>query len=496
MSLYLKYRPRSFADVIGQDHIVTTLEHAVERDQLVHAYLFFGPRGTGKTSMARILAKILLIRTIEEETLQKHIIESVDDGSLVDLIEIDAATNRQIDDVRDLKEKVQFTPSVASAKVYIIDEVHMMTKEAFNALLKTLEEPPDHVYFILATTELHKVPDTIQSRCQRFPFHQISEEDIVRCIQNIADKERIKVTRGALRAIARHVNGGMRDAVSLLDQLSSLEEITEEDVRLRIGESAEEYVEQLWSAIEARERMAALAITSSLQEKGVSLEVFLRQLLSRARQDLHERIAAKEETAPALLRIDAIFRALRDIRISPVPLIALEVALVELCLGDGGGEERKERKVEKEKTKKGKGKGEGEEASEDKAEKVTAEALSSAAPAATFVAQELTRETLREVWNGIVASIQPASVRMSLKDASLQTVSDGQVTLAFSSSFHREKIADTKASREVERVLKEKFHQPVRIECVLQEEQALSPVAAHTDEPVNMAEAVAEIFGR
>ena len=159
MSLYLKYRPRSFADVVGQEHIVTTLEHAVDRDQLVHAYLFFGPRGTGKTSVARILAKILLIRGIEDENLQKQAIKSVDDGTLVDLIEIDAASNRGIDDVRDLKEKVQFAPSLASAKVYIIDEVHMMTKEAFNALLKTLEEPPPHAYFILATTELHKVPD-------------------------------------------------------------------------------------------------------------------------------------------------------------------------------------------------------------------------------------------------------------------------------------------------------------------------------------------------
>ena len=494
MSLYLKYRPRSFADVIGQDHIVTTLEHAVERDQLVHAYLFFGPRGTGKTSLARILAKILLIRNVDDETLQKHIIQSVDEGSLVDLIEIDGATNRLIDDVRDLKEKVQFAPSVASAKVYIIDEVHMMTKEAFNALLKTLEEPPDHVYFILATTELHKVPDTIQSRCQRFPFHQISEEDIVRCIQNIADKERIKVTRGALRAIARHVNGGMRDAVSLLDQLSSLEEITEEAVRIRVGESAEEEVEKLWSAIQEQDRPTVLGITASLQEKGVSLEVFLRQLLSRARQDLHERIAAKLDTAPSLTRIDAIFRALKDIRISPVPAVALEVALVTLCMGgeEAVGRERKEKKAEKKK----KVKGEGEDVGEDRIEKVTAEIPSSALPVATFVAEELTREALLQIWNSFVHSVQPASVRMSLKDASIQSVSENRVTLAFASAFHREKVADPKASREIERQLKERFHQYVRVECVLQEDQALTPVLAHAEDSVNMADAVAEIFGR
>jgi DNA polymerase-3 subunit gamma/tau len=492
MSLYLKYRPRSFADVVGQDHIVTTLEHAVERDQLVHAYLFFGPRGTGKTSMARILAKILLIRDVQDETLQKQILQSVDDGNLVDLIEIDAATNRQIDDVRDLKEKVQFAPSIASAKVYIIDEVHMMTKEAFNALLKTLEEPPDHVYFILATTELHKVPETIQSRCQRFPFHQIGDEDILRSLQNIADKERIKVTRGALRAIARHVNGGMRDAISLLDQLSSLAEVTEEEVRRRIGESAEEGVENLWEALENRDRMTVLTIISSLQEKGVSLEVFLRQLLSRARQDLHACIEAKTDTKPSLERIDAIFGALRDIRISPVPAIALEVALVELCMKDEG-----EVDTEK-KEKKKKGEGKGEHVSESKKEETAPvkEVPTVASSGATFVAREMTLEAVREVWNGIVTSVQPASVRMSLKDAQLQKMEGDHVTLAFSSSFHKEKITDPKASRDIERALKDAFHQTVHIVCVLQEEQALAGAAAHAEETVNMAEAVAEIFGR
>src|SRR3989344_4459812 len=500
MSLYLKYRPKSFADVVGQEHIVTTLEHAVERNQLVHAYLFFGPRGTGKTSVARILAKILLIRDVKDENIQKQIIKSADEGSLVDLIEIDAATNRQIDDIRELKEKVQFTPVVASAKVYIIDEVHMMTKEAFNALLKTLEEPPPHAFFILATTELHKVPDTIQSRCQRFPFREIGEEDIVRALQNIADKERITADRGALRAIARHVNGGMRDAVSLLDQLSSLGEITEDDVRIRVGESAEEYVETIWAGIEAKDRMAILAVTATLQEKGVSLEVFLRQLLFRARTDLHARIAAKEDTSPALLRIDAIFRALRDIRLSPIPAVALEVALVELCLS---GEESTERPspAAKKSTEKPtilkkltKQDSEAKTEGKGKEESVLTEAVQTTP--ATFVARELTLETLRDAWNSIVASVQPPSVRMSLKDGVIQGIADGRLTLAFASGFHREKVTNPSASREVERAIKEQFHQVVRLECVLQEDRVLAPKAAMaSSESVNMAEAVAEIFG-
>lgn len=489
MSLYLKYRPRSFADVIGQEHIVTTLEHAVNRDQLVHAYLFFGPRGTGKTSVARILAKILLIRGISDETLQKQIVKSVDEGTLIDLIEIDAATNRQIDDVRDLKEKVQFSPSVASAKVYIIDEVHMMTKEAFNALLKTLEEPPEHIYFILATTELHKVPDTIQSRCQRFPFLELPEEDIVRGLQNIADKERIKIDRAALRAIARHVQGSMRDAISLLDQLSALEAITEEEVRLRIGESTEEYVEKLWSAIEAHDRAAVLEIIASLGERGVSLEVFLRQLLARARQELHECIAASGDIALTTMKIDAIFQALRDLRVSPVPSVAIEVALVALCEGEG---KRSFTKVfEGRKQKKAK--------QQEEEEDVGAQDTSreqGGTPPATFLAEHVTLETVREAWPTILSSIPSASLRMSLKDASLHSLTDGLLTLIFSSSFHREKAAHPKASHELAKVLEGHFRTPLRIEYTLREAEVPVGVGVNGEEAVNLAEAVAEIFGK
>ena len=202
MSLYRAYRPKSFADVTGQEHVVTTLESAAKHGKLAHAYLFAGTRGTGKTTCARILAKTMLTASIADPVLRTHVETAVDEGNLVDCTEIDAASNRGIDDIRDLLGKIQFTPVVASAKVYIIDEVHMLTKEAFNALLKTLEEPPSYAYFILATTELHKIPATIQSRCQRFQFRQIREEDIVRRLQYIADQEHITVERPALRAIA------------------------------------------------------------------------------------------------------------------------------------------------------------------------------------------------------------------------------------------------------------------------------------------------------
>lgn len=495
MALDRIYRPRSFAEVVGQEHIVTTLEHAVDRDQLVHAYLFFGPRGTGKTSIARILAKILLIRGIEDETVQKQILKSVDDGTMVDLIEIDAASNRGIDDVRELKEKVEFAPNIASAKVYIVDEVHMMTKEAFNALLKTLEEPPAHAFFILATTELHKVPDTIQSRCQRFPFRDISEEDIVRALQNIADREHINIDRGALRAIACHVGGGMRDAVVLLDQLSSLEKITEGDVRSRIGESTDEEVEALWESLENHDRKAALEVISSLEENGASLEVFLRQLLSRARHDLHDRIEKKESTEPSIERIDAIFRALKDLRVSPVPSVALEVALVDLCASSSDdekkkGKEKAEKKEKKAKKEELKAETKKWESSEEAGKEVTVDEED-----ATVVAIEVTKEEVESAWDKILSFVASASVRMSLKDASVESVENGKVTLSFSSGFHRDKVKETKARLSVETAFKKHFNCLVPIECVLRTGADETPSEFTQKEDVNMVEAVAEIFG-
>ncbi|MBT3835167.1 DNA polymerase III subunit gamma/tau [Candidatus Peribacteria bacterium] len=493
MSLYLKYRPKSFADVAGQEHVVTTLENAVDRDQLVHAYLFFGSRGTGKTSVARILAKILLIRGIEDEDLQQQIIQSVDDGNSVDLIEIDAASNRGIDDVRDLKEKVQFAPNIASAKVYIVDEVHMMTKEAFNALLKTLEEPPEHAYFILATTELNKVPDTIQSRCQRFPFRPLGEEDIIRYLQNIADKEHIDISRGALRAISKHVNGGMRDAISLLDQLSSSDKVTEEDVRIRIGGSIEEEVEELWIALDNRDKNSVIEIINSLQEKGVSLEVFLRQLLSRAREELHSCIEKKTDILDATNRIDAIFQALRNLRVSPVPSIALEVALVELCMDES--EQKISKSAKRVKEVKEKAVKVAKAAKEKELEDIKKEeAKEKIEDSKSFVSEEISKESLSATWEDIVSSIKTPSVRMSLKDAVIVSVDGNLLKLGFSSNFHKEKIEDTHASVEVEKALHEKYQQEIRMECILRGDEDIQESYKKEDE-VNMVDAVSEIFG-
>ncbi|MEG2213681.1 MAG: DNA polymerase III subunit gamma/tau, partial [Clostridiales bacterium] len=218
-ALYRRYRPNCFQQLVGQEHIGKILRNAVAQDSFVHAYLFAGPRGTGKTSAAKIMSRAVncLAATAGEPCGQCAACRRALNGESMDILEIDAASNRGIDEIRDLRERVKYLPVQEKYKVYIIDEVHMLTPEAFNALLKTLEEPPAHILFILATTEPHKIPLTVLSRCQRFDFRPISEEAITNHLLHIADQEKIPLDPTAAALIARKANGGMRDAIGLLD---------------------------------------------------------------------------------------------------------------------------------------------------------------------------------------------------------------------------------------------------------------------------------------
>jgi len=237
LALYRKYRSRSLDEIVGQDHITSLLASALSSGRISHAYLLTGPRGTGKTSVARILA---------------HEVNGLpySDDSNLDIIEIDAASNRRIDDIRDLREKVHITPIATTYKVYIIDEVHMLTGESFNALLKTLEEPPEHVIFILATTEVHKVPATILSRTQRFHFRPVNEKQVVDHLKQIAGKEKINIDEPALQLIAKHGGGSFRDSISLLDQLANTtDHITRDVVESIMGLVPTEQLESLVDAI-------------------------------------------------------------------------------------------------------------------------------------------------------------------------------------------------------------------------------------------------------
>lgn len=271
--LYRKYRPQTLETLVGQEHIKKTLTSAIELGKISHAYLFTGPRGTGKTSTARILAKSLnckngpTIHPCGECESCNDIANSIP----IDVIEIDAASNRKVEDAQSILEKVQYVPVNGKYKIYIIDEVHMLTNHAFNALLKTLEEPPENVIFILATTEVHKVLDTIKSRCQRFDFRRITTEDIVKHLRFISDKEKINITDDALFAIAKNSAGGMRDSISLLDQLSLLgvtKEITTEDVNAVLGRISFDILFKLTEQLISSNHANAIELLNNIYNSG------------------------------------------------------------------------------------------------------------------------------------------------------------------------------------------------------------------------------------
>jgi DNA polymerase-3 subunit gamma/tau len=287
-ALYRKYRPLTFADVIGQRHIVQTLSNSIKNGRIGHAYLFTGPRGTGKTTIARIFARTVNCQNPNGSTpcLKCEVCKSITEGRSLDIFEIDAASNTGVDNIRELRENVKFPPSIAKYKVYIIDEVHMLSAGAFNALLKTLEEPPAHAIFILATTEIHKVPETIISRCQRYDFTRLSIEHIVEKLSSIAKSEKILIEKNALEMIAISAEGGMRDAESLLSQVMSLEDkkITAKEVAEILGTSERQSLEKMTEFLLAKNASEALALVNKISDDGYDLDVFNKSLLNYLRQ--------------------------------------------------------------------------------------------------------------------------------------------------------------------------------------------------------------------
>ncbi len=265
--LYRKWRPKTFSDVSGQSHIIAALQNEIRQGRPAHAYLFIGSRGTGKTSCAKILAKAVNCTDPQngDPCNECAVCRGIDDGSILDVVEIDSASNNSVDDIRDLREAVNFTPTVAKYRVYIIDEVHMLSGGAFNALLKTLEEPPAHVIFILATTEAHKLPATILSRCQRFDFARIAPEDIAARLRTVAEGEGFSITDDAAMLLARLADGAMRDALSLTDQcLSRSRDITVDVVASATGLAGREHLYRLSEAVRTRNSAAALTVIDEL----------------------------------------------------------------------------------------------------------------------------------------------------------------------------------------------------------------------------------------
>lgn len=284
--LYRKYRPKTFSEVSGQPQVTVTLKNELKADRIAHAYLFTGSRGTGKTSCAKILAKAVNCLDLQDgDPCGKcAACRGLDDGSILDVVEIDAASNNGVDDIRMLREEANFTPAGVKYRVYIIDEVHMLSPGAFNALLKTLEEPPPHVVFILATTEVHKLPATILSRCQRFDFHRISPQAIADRLEYICSQENAEIERSAALLIASIADGGMRDAVSLLDQcMGRSRHINEQTVRDTAGLADREYLFKLVESIRKRDSAEALAIIDKLHTDSKDMARLCDELCSQLR---------------------------------------------------------------------------------------------------------------------------------------------------------------------------------------------------------------------
>ena len=287
ISLYRKWRPQTFTEVVGQGRVTNTLANALSSGRLVHAYLFSGPRGTGKTSTARILAKA--INCVEGPTATPcgvcEACVSISEGTAMDVIEIDAASNRKIDEIRDLLDKIPYTPTSLRTKVYIVDEVHQLTPEASSALLKTLEEPPSHVVFVLATTEPHKLLPTIVSRCQKFDFSLVSAQDMEHLLEHIASREEIDIDADALGMIAEHAHGSVRDAIGVIDQISNLtgERVTQEQLAEMLGEVEASLVFEMVDMIANRDTPGTLTLVGALVEDGKDPRRFVEALIGHLR---------------------------------------------------------------------------------------------------------------------------------------------------------------------------------------------------------------------
>lgn len=354
-ALYRRFRPKTFDQVLGQEHITTTLKNQIINQNIGHAYIFSGTRGTGKTSTAKIFARAVnCINSIDGNPCNTcEICSGILDESIMDVIEMDAASNNSVEDIRELREKVKYPPSKAKYKVYIIDEVHMLSDSAFNALLKTLEEPPKHLIFILATTEVEKLPQTILSRCQRFDFKRITTKDIVKNLNNICDEIGVEVEESVLNLIARNSDGAMRDALSLLDQCISFGEgiLTYEDALKTLGIANEDLLFNLVDSIEEKNLEKALHIVDDIIQNGKDINQFIKDLIYHFRNlmiaktstdpldiiDLEKETVARYKDQSENISLQFILKALQILnegqnqsKWSSQPRIILEMVVVKL----------------------------------------------------------------------------------------------------------------------------------------------------------------------
>jgi DNA polymerase-3 subunit gamma/tau len=519
---YRKWRPQTLAEVLGQEPVTQTLRQAVKSGKIAHAYLFCGPRGTGKTSTARILAKAINCPNEAggEPCNACDVCRSISEGRALDVIEIDAASNRGIEDIRSLREKANYGTSLARYKVYIIDEVHMLTEAACNALLKTLEEPPPHVVFILATTEAHKVLPTVVSRCQRFNFRRLRQTEIVNKLKLICDKEGINIESKSLELIARAATGSLRDAENMLQQMIAYygNRIELDQVQSELGIGWDSRVRQLARYLVGRDVAAGLRVINSLNSDGIDLRRFSAGLVEYVRglllaksrceeavnvtsEDLAEmQSVAANATLDYLLNTVKVFSSI-DFRSDDYSALPLELAFLS-CVLSPAAESEPPRTTEPCRTPESYAVGTSEAKDSDRVRTETtslSEAVEAEAPAATGsntvktvvpgegIPQDI--DYLRSHWKEFIKSLRGEGSSGNL-DAFLRSacdplgLEDDTLVLGFYYSFHKEKIEDAKYRHLVERKLKEVFGRPYKIRCVLVDSKREIPPRDRTQNPV------------
>jgi len=530
---YRKWRPQTLAEVAGQEHVTRTLLNALGTGRVAHAYLFCGPRGTGKTSTGRILAKAVncMMNGKGEPCNSCDICRSVTEGRALDLIEIDAASNRGIDDIRELRERVRLAPNVARYKVYIIDEAHMLTPDASNALLKTLEEPPPHAIFILATTEPHKLLTTILSRCQRFDFRRLSHEAVVSKLAHICENEGISIERKGLSLIAKSVSGSLRDAENLLQQLLVYygDTIDLHQVEEMLGVTSDFRVKELVQHMANRDVAGGLATINSVVDDGMDLVQYNRGLVEYLRSMLLASTGAEasldlgaEDTAEVRrlaegVPVSHILRALRlfgqiDFRSRDYSPLPLEMALVESMMTEEAGGEPPKAPVRRgdstaprprvaaieEPAPAGKPEAPPETPVRPlEAPPATHEALAPAEPSAEPLDPELAR--IRAEWADFIDSLRgvgsSGNLDAYLRDACEPAEIEGDtLVVAFYYSFHKERVDDVKYRRMVEQRLAERLGKAMKIRCILRPHKKAVAKQKAIDNPV--VRAAIEMGGR
>ncbi len=506
-ALYLKYRPRTFSEVEGQAHVTTTLKNALALDRIAHAYLFTGPRGTGKTTTARLLAKAVncLSKDAIKPCNQCVICQAINEERMLDLIEIDAASNTSVEDIRDLRDKVDFRPGEARFKVYIIDEVHMLSTSAFNALLKTLEEPPEHVIFILATTDPQKIPATVISRVQRFDFRRLTLPEIVARLTEIAEKENLTIEPAAVELIARQATGAMRDAISLLDQLTAYgsDAITLVQVQGLLGAASHQIVGELIARLAEKDLATGLTLIANAVDSGADPRQLAREIVEYLRGLLLMKAGSgdaltlsAETQAEMTARVgqfsaEQIVHAIRlfnqaafELRASAHPTLPLEIALVEAALDEDAAERTampstsKAVSIPPPKSPSRVPPPSATQASAPPSDVVVPETSmpgNRITESTSSIAGALTTELLCERWSSVLARVRSYDkmAEAQLRDAEPLKVEGDLIVLGLHFQAHVERFekqANVKAL--IEKTVSDIFQQKYRVKCVLSPKKA------------------------